>query len=181
MYYHNILHDDMRNGDGLRVVLFVSGCQFNCPGCQNPQTWELKSGIQFDEEAKKEIFEQLEKDYISGITFSGGDPLNIENAETVRKLIEEIKDKYPDKSIWVYTGDTWEGINSLMSTHYFAPCKESYYCIDLTKIIHRIDVLVDGKFEIENLDVNYPWAGSTNQRVINVPASLRERKVVLWT
>ena len=81
----------MRNGDGLRVVLFVSGCQFNCPGCQNPQTWEVKSGIQFDEEAKKDIFEQLEKDYISGITFSGGDPLNIENAEMFKVKKSKIK------------------------------------------------------------------------------------------
>ena len=92
MRYHNITKDDMLNGDGLRVVLWVSGCSHCCKECQNPVTWDPNSGILFDESAKQEIFEQLEKAYISGITFSGGDPLYVQNISEVTKLAKEIKD-----------------------------------------------------------------------------------------
>ena len=91
MRYHNITKDDMLNGDGLRAVLWLAGCEHHCKGCQNPITWDPKGGIEFDEGAKAELFELLEKDYISGITFSGGDPLAPYNAPEVGKLIEEIK------------------------------------------------------------------------------------------
>lgn len=108
MNYHNITKDDMKNGDGLRVVLWLAGCEHHCPGCQNPITWDPDDGLEFDDTAKKEIFDQLDKDYISGITFSGGDPLHPANVNGVLELIEEIKQKYPDKTIWLYTGYTWE-------------------------------------------------------------------------
>lgn len=102
MRYHNITKDDMLNGDGLRVVLWVSGCAHCCKDCQNPITWDANSGLLFDGAAKAEIFEQLDKDYISGITFSGGDPLHIKNIMDVTELAAEIKEKYPDKTIWLY-------------------------------------------------------------------------------
>ena len=110
MRYHNITKDDMLNGDGLRVVLWVSGCSHCCKECQNPVTWDPNSGILFDESAKQEIFEQLEKAYISGITFSGGDPLYVQNISEVTKLAKEIKEKYPSKTIWLYTGALWESL-----------------------------------------------------------------------
>ena len=100
----------MLNGDGLRVVLWVAGCDHCCKGCQNPLTWDPDGGLPFDEAAKQEIFDQLDKSYISGITFSGGDPLHNANRLGVRALIGEIKEKYPDKTIWVYTGSKWEDI-----------------------------------------------------------------------
>ena len=103
MRYHNITKDDMLNGDGLRVVLWVAGCTHCCDGCQNPITWDPDGGLLFDEAAKAEIFEQLDKDYISGITFSGGDPLHPSNRLDVRSLMAEIKEKYPNKTIWLYT------------------------------------------------------------------------------
>ena len=107
MNYHDIKHDDMNNGPGLRVTLFVSGCDHHCKECQNPETWSTESGIPFDKEAKDEIFEQLDKDYISGITFSGGDPLNKNNRAEVFTLIHQIRNKYGStKSIWIYTGYT---------------------------------------------------------------------------
>ena len=180
MNYHNILHDDMRNGDGLRVTLFVSGCAHYCNNCQNPQTWDKNSGIEFDLAAKEEIFEQLNKDYISGITFSGGDPLDINNAKTICDLIKSIKNNYPDKTIWVYTGYTWEKIKSIMSTRFFAPCKESEWCMVINIIMSNIDVLVDGRFVEELADVNYHWAGSTNQRVIDVQKTFEKGEIVLW-
>ena len=94
MRYHNITKDDMLNGDGLRVVLWVAGCSHCCKECQNPVTWDPAGGLLFDDAAKQEIFDQLDKSYISGITFSGGDPLHAANRLDVRNLMAEIKEKY---------------------------------------------------------------------------------------
>lgn len=151
MNYHNIKHDDMLNGDGLRVTLFVSGCSHHCPGCQNPETHPIDSGIPFDEAAKEEIFEQLSKDYIDGITFSGGDPCHPENIDTVVHLMYEIKDKFPDKTIWLYTGYT---VDELGMRHWGV------------NVLRLADVIVEGEFVKELADVNAPWVGSTNQNVI---------------
>lgn len=155
MRYHNITKDDMLNGDGLRVVLWVSGCSHCCKGCQNPITWDVNSGLLFDDAAKQEIFDQLDKPYISGITFSGGDPLHSANRMDVRTLMAEIKEKYPKKTIWLYTGDVWENV-----MHY--------------PMMRYVDVLVDGEFMIEKRDVKLMWKGSSNQRVIDVQKSLHQ-------
>ncbi len=155
MRYHNITKDDMLNGDGLRVVLWVAGCNHCCKECQNPLTWDPDGGLLFDEAAKQEIFEQLDKPYISGITFSGGDPLHPSNRLDVRNLITEIKGKYPKKTIWLYTGDVWENV-----LHYPA--------------MKYIDVLVDGEFIAEQKDTKLRWKGSKNQRVIDVQKTLSQ-------
>lgn len=155
MRYHNITKDDMLNGDGLRVVLWVAGCNHCCKGCQNPLTWDPDGGLLFDEAAKAEIFEQLDKPYISGITFSGGDPLHPANRLDVRGFMEEIKQKYPNKTIWLYTGDSWEKI-----LHY--------------PMMKYVDVVVDGEFHLEEMDAKLLWKGSRNQRVINVKATLKQ-------
>lgn len=145
----------MLNGDGLRVVLWVAGCSHCCKECHNPITWDPDGGILFDETAKQEIFGQLDKPYISGITFSGGDPLHSANRLTVRGLMEEIKEKYPDKTIWLYTGDRWENV-----LHY--------------PMMRYVDVLVDGEFVQELKDTKLRWRGSANQRVIDVQQSLQQ-------
>lgn len=170
MFYHNILHDDMRNGDGLRVVLFVSGCNHKCYNCQNPQTWDCNSGIEFDLAAKEEIFEQLNKDYISGITFSGGDPLHSNNLHEIYSLILEIRNKYPQKTIWLYTGFDFDEL------------QKSNFSEDKFRmsIISLCDVLVDGEYVEELADVNYHWAGSTNQRIIDVKRSLEKGVAIRW-
>ena len=155
MRYHNITKDDMLNGDGLRVVLWVSGCSHCCKDCQNPITWDVNGGVLFDEAAKQEIFEQLDKPYISGITFSGGDPLHSANRMDVRTLMAEIREKYPEKTIWLYTGDVWENVMHYPMRRY-------------------VDVLVDGEFMVEKRDVKLMWKGSSNQRVIDVQKSLRQ-------
>ena len=160
MRYHNITKDDMLNGDGLRVVLWVAGCSHCCKECHNPITWDPNGGLEFGEEAKQEIFAELEKDYISGITFSGGDPLHISNVFDVTELAAEIRAKYPNKTIWLYTGSVWEEIEN-------------------TKIVQYVDVVVDGEFEVDKKDVQLHWKGSSNQRVINVPATLEKGEVVL--
>ena len=103
MRYHNITKDDMLNGDGLRTVLWVAGCDHGCKGCQNPVTWDPNSGLEFDEAAKEEIFEQLNQSYIAGDTFSGCDPLYWGNGAHITELAKELKEKYPKKTIWLYT------------------------------------------------------------------------------
>jgi len=166
MRYHNITHDDMKNGDGLRVVLWVSGCDHKCKGCQNPITWNPNDGLEFDLAAKEEIFSQLEKEYISGITFSGGDPLHDNNYEYVRKLILEIKEKYKTKTIWLYTGYAYNDLLCLYPEKY--------------EVVKLCDVLIDGEFVEDILDVNYHWAGSVNQNVIDIKKSLERKEIVLW-
>lgn len=153
MRFHNITKDDMLNGDGLRVVLWVAGCTHCCKGCQNPITWDVAGGVLFDDAAKAEIFEQLDKSYISGITFSGGDPLHPENRAEVRELAKEIKEKYPDKTLWLYTGFTWEHIAEY-------------------PIMQYLDVVVEGPFILEQRDVKLLWKGSSNQRVVDVKKTL---------
>ncbi|SHK48005.1 anaerobic ribonucleoside-triphosphate reductase activating protein [Hespellia stercorisuis] len=160
MRYHNITKDDMLNGDGLRVVLWVAGCDHNCAECQNPVTWDPEGGLAFDETAKAEIFDQLEKDYISGITYSGGDPLHEANIRGIAELTREIREKYPEKTQWLYTGSLWEEIKDL-------------------PLVKNLDVVVDGEFIVAEADSRLHWKGSANQRVIDVSDSLQMGKIVL--
>lgn len=150
----------MLNGDGLRVVLWVAGCSHACPGCHNPVTWDPDGGLPFDGQAKQEIFTELEKDYVSGITFSGGDPLHAANRDMVTELAKEIKSLYPGKTIWLYTGYLWKEVKTL-------------------EIMEYVDVLVDGRFEEEKKDNTLHWKGSANQSVIDVKKTMETGKVVL--
>lgn len=167
MNYHNIKHDDMTNGDGLRVTLFMSGCEHHCPECQNPQTWDYDSGIYFDDLAMAEIDKELSKEYISGITFSGGDPLAPNNIGAVLYIIKQIKFRHPDKTIWLYTGYTYESILS-----------EGDY--ESVQVLKNCDVIIDGEYKKDLRDLDAKWRGSRNQRVIDVKKSLETSKVVLW-
>ena len=157
MRYHNITKDDMLNGDGLRVVLWVAGCAHACPGCHNPVTWDPEGGLPFDEAARREIYEELEKDYVSGITFSGGDPLHPANIRGVTELARQIRSDFPDKTIWLYT---WNGVRDLEVARY-------------------VDVLVDGTFQEAKKDNTLRWKGSSNQQVIDVQKTLKTGEVVL--
>lgn len=118
MRYHNITKDDMLNGDGLRAVLWVAGCTHKCKGCHNPVTWDIEGGIPFDDAAKEELFEAIKPDYISGVTFSGGDPLHPANHVEVAVLAKEIKETFPNKTIWLYTGFCWDEIKTLDIVQY---------------------------------------------------------------
>ena len=160
MNYHNITRDDMLNGDGLRVVLWGSGCEHHCRGCQNPITWDPQDGVFFDQKAKEELFKELEKSYISGITFSGGDPLFPSNEPEITRLAKEIRHRFPEKNIWLYTGYTWEQI------------KEK-------EVVKVLDVLVDGTYMEELRNTQLHWRGSSNQRVIAVQESLKTEQIVL--
>lgn len=150
MNYHNILHDDMLNGDGLRVVLFVSGCEHNCEGCHNPQTHDPSSGIEFTKTEETEIFDQLSKPYIKGLTLTGGDPLHYLNYNTILALCKKVKKDFPNKDIWLYTGYRIENIPN-----------------EMREILYYIDTLVDGRY-IDILNGNFPYIGSSNQRIIKI-------------
>lgn len=160
MRYHNITKDDMLNGDGLRVVLWVAGCSHHCSECQNPVTWDPDGGLPFTEAEKEELFTELGKSYISGITFSGGDPLFYANEPEVLALAKEIREKFPGKTIWLYTGFLWEYVKK-------------------REIAYYLDVLVDGEYVKQLRDTQLHWRGSANQRVIDVQQSLQTGKLVL--
>lgn len=161
MRYHNITKDDMLNGEGLRVVLWVAGCSHGCPGCHNPVTWDIHGGIPFNEEAWEEIQEELKKDYVSGLTLSGGDPLHPDNRQEIGSLAGRVKELYPQKTIWLYTGYLWEEIEEL-------------------PWLRAVDVVVDGEFMIDQKDGSLHWKGSANQRVIDVKRSLEQGRAVLY-
>ena len=173
MNYHNITYPDMNNGDGLRVVLWLSGCSHHCYNCQNPQTWDVNSGILFDESAKEELFRELEKDYISGLTLSGGDPLYEANLDGVLDLVNKFRLSFPNKSIWIYSGYQWSEIfnDGVYLTKNCVGWKRR-------EIIKQCTVMVDGRYIDSQRNPQAKWKGSDNQRVINIPESLKQGKVI---
>ena len=161
MNYHNITSPDMLNGSGLRTVLWVSGCTNACVQCHNPQTHPFNSGIKFDENALDEVIEKSKPNYIQGLTLSGGDPLHPLNVPMVSSVIHAFRAQFKNtKDIWVYTGYKFEDL--------IKRTDETRYILD------SIDVLVDGKFEIENKDPLLHFRGSRNQRLIDVPATIAD-------
>lgn len=161
MNYHNIDHCDMLNGEGIRVSLWVSGCNCRCPGCQNPQTWDFNSGIPFDKDALHELYEALDKSYIQGLTLTGGNPMD--NVPEILHICRTVKERFPIKDIWLYSGYTFEQIQQSQT----AMC-----------VLEYVDVLVDGPYIKEQRDISLPWRGSRNQRVIDVKETLKQGKVV---
>lgn len=169
MRYHNITKADMLNGEGLRVVLWVSGCSHHCHACQNVITWDANDGLIFDDDAKKEIFDELNKDWCDGITLSGGDPLFLKNRKDISSLVREIREEFPLKTIWLYTGYTFEEL-----------MKEKKTDEDLGTILNNIDVLLDGKFVLKLASEKIHYVGSSNQCIIDVKQSLKENKKILY-
>lgn len=149
MNYIRIDDFDMLNGEGIGVVLWVAGCNHNCKGCHNPETWNPNNGQLFTDKSKQEIFQYLNKDYIHRITFTGGDPLFPNNRDALTELAKEIKEIFPDKKIWCYTGYTFNEVKDL-------------------PIIDYIDVLVDGPYIEKLRDVSLHWIGSSNQNIIKL-------------
>ena len=217
----------MNNGSGLRVVLWLSGCDHKCKGCQNPQTWDANSGILFDAKAKEELFRELDKDYISGLTLTGGDPLHPSNLDGVLDIVTEFNKRYrttqdmvsnkndnhnmlnenvneirlllPEKTIWLYTGYTLHTCKYFdkdiftFTPNYYHPnplngksievddkaylIKQDRKRVEITKLV---DVLVDGRYIDSQRNISKKWAGSDNQRVIDIKKSLQQNEVVLY-
>lgn len=161
MNYGRIKKTDIANGPGIRVSLFVSGCRNRCKGCFQPETWNFNYGEEFTFKTFIEIDNALDPDYIDGLTILGGDPFEPENIEIVTAICESLKATQPDKTIWIYTGYKYEKLKDL-------------------EIMRYIDVLVDGPF-IERLkDISLQFRGSSNQRLINVPATRKAGYIKLW-
>ena len=165
MNYHKIVKNDMLNGQGIRTVLWVSGCSHNCYKCHNPQTHDVNSGIFFDNSAMTELLNSLNYEYVKGITFSGGDPLHINNRKTIAEISYKIKELYPNKDQWLYTGYTFEQI--LKSK-------------EMTGVIKHIDILIDGRFEFAKRDISLKWRGSSNQRIIDVQNTLKKGRIIIY-
>lgn len=172
-------YPDINNGIGLRVTLWLSGCNHHCYECQNPQTWNYDSGKDFEEKDKKRLFGILKKEYIDGITFSGGDPLYDQNVVGLIRLISAIKTNFPTKTIWLYTGFMWEEIfgKSIYKSR-FQESTDSLINTFRQEIVKMCDVLIDGEYVNELRDITLPWRGSKNQRVIDVQSSIKSDKII---
>lgn len=153
MKYLSITHVDQLNGDGNRVVLWVSGCSHHCKNCQNKFSWDPEAGKPFDDKAREEIFEDLSEDWCAGLTFSGGDPLFETNRRDVISFAKLVKEKFPSKSIWLYTGYTYDEVLGDKT---------------MSPILEYIDVLCDGEYVDDLKDLDKHWVGSSNQNVIAI-------------
>ncbi len=161
MNYATIKKNDIANGKGVRVSLFVCGCRHHCKGCFNREAWDFDYGEPFTEKTAEEIFCALEPNYIEGLSLLGGEPMEPENRKELLPFLEEFDRRFPNKNLWCYTGFTLE---ELLDT-------------DASNLLPHIDVLVDGKFIEEQKNHALLFRGSANQRIIDVPRSLKENKV----
>ena len=171
MYFSEMKQYDIANGPGVRVTIFVSGCSHHCPGCFNEMTWDFTYGREFDVQDTERILQALKPDYIAGLTLLGGEPMEYVNQQGLLPLVKAVKERYPDKTIWCYTGYIFE--KDLLDD-FCCKWKET------GELLSYLDVIVDGRFELEKKDISLRFRGSSNQRIINVQASLKEGKTVLW-
>lgn len=170
MNYGEIKNYDIANGLGVRVTLFVSGCTHHCKGCFNPMTWDFGYGKPFTEDTENQILEMLSPDYIYGLTLLGGEPMEADNQRALLPLLKKFKERYPKKNIWCYTGYTLE--TDLLS-------ESRAKCEVTDEILSLIDVLVDGEFIEEQKNISLAFRGSENQRIIDLPRTLKEEKTIL--
>lgn len=168
MYFGNIKDNDISNGPGIRVSLYVSGCRNKCIGCFNKETWDFKYGKEFTDDTLNYLLDLCDHDYIKGLTILGGEPFEPENQETVLKVIKEFKKRYPNKDIWMFTGYTLD--NQIKKW-----CENLEYTRD---IISNIDVLVDGRFMEDLKDPSLAFRGSSNQRIIDIKETIKQNKII---
>jgi len=162
MHYNKIRKMDISNGPGVRVSIFFQGCHFHCDGCFNSDTWDFNGGKEFNEITINHILELCDNDVISGLSILGGEPLHPVNISGTVKLCKLFKEKYPNKTIWLWSGYLFEE-----------------YIKD-KEIINYLDVLVDGRFEIDKYDSSLKYRGSSNQRVIDIKKTLAKKKIILY-
>ena len=168
MNYADIRPIDVANGPGIRVSLFVSGCTHHCKECFNPETWDFAYGRPFGEEQVQAILGHLSKPYIRGLSLLGGEPFEPQNQAAVLELVEQVREVYPDKDIWCYSGYLFEQLAAgAVGEH-------------SRELLERLDVLVDGPFILERKDLSLRFRGSANQRILDVPASLEAGEARMW-
>lgn len=171
MYYGEIKKCDIANGEGVRVSLFVSGCTHHCPGCFNQDTWEFDYGKEYTQETEKEILEALAPSYINGLSLLGGEPFEPRNQEVLISLLRKVKERYPEKDIWCYSGYLFD--KELLS-------ESRARCEYTDEMLSMLDVLVDGRFVEALKDIRLVFRGSSNQRIIDVKKSLETGKIIPW-
>ena len=169
MNYADIKVADVANGTGVRVSLFVSGCNHHCKGCFNPEAWNFNYGKEFTDEETEKILQELDHPYVSGLSILGGEPLEYVNQKGLLPLLKKVKEKFPEKNIWCYTGYTFD--NDVLG-NMFDNWEQT------EELVSYIDVMVDGKFEEDKKDLSLKFRGSSNQRVIDVQKSLKVHKVI---
>lgn len=173
MNYAKIRKCDVANGPGVRVSLFVSGCNHHCKNCFNPEAWNFNYGEEFTKKEEDQIIEDLKPDYITGLSLLGGEPFEQKNQEGLAPLVSKVKQEYPDKKIWCYTGYTFDEqiLGKMVNEEHRETTKQ---------MLENIDYIVDGKFVNELKDPKLQFRGSSNQRIIDVKKSLAEDEIVLW-
>lgn len=171
MNYGEIKKYDIANGEGVRVSLFVSGCTHHCKGCFNEETWDFKFGNHFTEQIEAELINALSRDYINGLSLLGGEPFEKQNQRVLLPFIKKVKELYPNKTIWCYTGYTYD-------TDLLQESRARCECTD--EMLKYIDVLVDGEFVQELKDISLAFRGSSNQRIIDVKSSLKSGELELY-
>lgn len=171
MYYSVIKNCDIANGPGVRVVLFVSGCRHHCPGCFQPQTWDFSYGQPFTQDTVDELLRLLQPDYIAGLTLLGGEPMEPENQPALLDLVRQVKQAYPEKNIWCFSGYLYDDL---------AAGKIGDGAVTRA-LLGLVDVLVDGEFILAKKKLQLRFRGSENQRLIDLRKTEQAGQVVLWT
>lgn len=171
MKYAAIKYFDIANGTGVRTTLFVSGCTHHCKGCFQPETWNFDFGEVFTQETEQQIIESLEPDYIAGLAVLGGEPMEPQNQRVLAPFLQRVKQEYPEKTIWLYTGDTLEDLLDPASNRHTECTGDLLSCLD---------VMVDGLFVQELKDITLRFRGSSNQRLLDIPKSLETGSAALW-
>ncbi|MCR5022431.1 anaerobic ribonucleoside-triphosphate reductase activating protein [Ruminococcus sp.] len=169
MYYGEIKNCDIADGIGVRVSLFVSGCRHHCEGCFNAMTWDFDYGKPFTEETEDQLLEMLSCEYIDGLTLLGGEPMEPENQRVLAPFMRRVKEKYPEKSIWCYTGCVLE--DELLH-------ESPWRCECTDEMLSMIDVLVDGRFILAKRNISLGFRGSDNQRIIDLKSTLKTGKTI---
>ena len=178
MNYAQVRSMDISNGEGIGVSLFVQGCDFHCKNCFNSETWEFSKGQEWNEKTKNQFLKLVEKPFIQRVSILGGEPLHPKNVQNVLKIVDEIRVSYPTKNIWLYTGYTWEQIMHPIISDINS--KQLKILQIRKELVSKCDVLIDGRYVDELRDVSLHWRGSSNQRVINVQETLKQKQIVLW-
>ena len=178
MRYASIRNLDISNGSQVGVSLFVQGCDFHCEGCFNKETWDFEGGEVWDKDSEKMLFELIDRPFIKRFSVLGGEPLHYKNVVSVYKICESVKEKYPEKKIWLYTGYKFETICDTFEHNVNDDLDLARYLRH--SILQYIDVLVDGQYVHSKRDITLPFRGSSNQRLIDVQETLKQNKIVLY-
>lgn len=173
MYYAEIKTNDVANGEGIRTTLFVSGCRNKCKNCFNRETWSFDYGKPFTRDVAEELLSTFDSPFISGLTLLGGEPMEPENQEAILPLLREMKKRYPNKTVWLFTGNLYEELTGQLGEHYkFLPIT--------AEILSLVDILVDGRYVEELKNLGLRFRGSSNQRIIDMNKTRAEGRVVIW-